>query len=138
MNIITSPHSLEHIPDFMGILRQVLPLLKKDGILCIETPNQESLVRRILGYKVRSDRFLGDLYPPTHIHAFCRRSYQAIAQMLDAQIIQCLTYSPGDPNWFSPLTYRRSGLVPLLQNLSAYIGMGLNIAVFLKYHSESN
>ena len=127
-------HTLEHIPDFMDVLRQALPLLKEDGVLCIETPNQESLVQRIRGYKVRDERFLADLYPPTHINAFCRRSYKAIANTLHLDVAQCLTYSPGDPKWFGRSGYksRYRGFKAVIHGLCTQAGMGLNIAVFLK------
>lgn len=127
-------HTLEHIPNFMDVLQQALPLLREDGVLCVETPNQESLINCIRGYKVRDERFLADLYPPTHINAFCRQSYEAVANTLRLDVAQCLTYSPGDPKWFGHSGYgngyRRFKVI--IHGLCARVGMGLNIAVFLK------
>jgi len=127
-------HTLEHIPNFMDVLQRALPLLREDGVLCIETPNQESLINRIHGYKVQDERFLADLYPPTHINAFCRQSYEAVANTLRLDFAQWLTYSPGDPKWFGRSGYgngyRRFKII--VHGLCARLGMGLNIAVFLK------
>lgn len=131
-------HSLEHIPNFMDILRRTLPLLKDDGILCIETPNQKSLKCALVGKRIRGNRYLGHLYPPTHIHAFSLRTYQAVGKALGLTMLRHITYSPADPNWVYTSLYTRRGLIPMIHRFSAQAGMGENIAVFFRKAPAAN
>lgn len=63
-DVITAFDLVEHLPNFMTSFKQFHKWLKKDGRLIIDTPNFDSLYR-----KISKDRWVGfDM--PYHIHLF--------------------------------------------------------------------
>lgn len=125
-------HVVEHIPDFMDTLDKIIPLLKIGGILCIETPNQAALSCYLRGRKIRHGRFLGHLYPPTHINAFTPATHRMIGRKWQMSIVRQSTYSPADPAWTFSSLYKKRGIVPLVHSISAKIGFGENLSTFFK------
>lgn len=125
-------HTLEHIPDFKSALLHAKYLLSAGGILCVETPNQEGLASVMNGKKVKDDRFLGALYPPTHINGFCKRTYLQLGNVLDMEMSKMYTYAPHDPDWVFASLYHGSPIKKLIHSCSAACGMGENIACFYR------
>jgi 2-polyprenyl-3-methyl-5-hydroxy-6-metoxy-1,4-benzoquinol methylase len=123
-------HVIEHVPDFFQLTSLALRYLKPNGILCIETPNQAGLKTLTVRHKVVDDRYVGHLYPPTHLNAFEKQTYRNLAKRFGRPLIKLTTYSPSDPRWVFTSQYHRTGLVPKLQALSAKIGFGENLAAF--------
>jgi hypothetical protein len=77
-----------------------------------------------------ADRFLGHLYPPTHVNAFEEKTFRYVARALEMRPRKIMTYSQASPDWtlgqyIGPRTKK------LFHNCSAQIGLGENIAAFL-------
>jgi len=66
--IITTSHVIEHVPDPVRFLREVIQLLKPSGKVIIVTPNLQSLGVRFFG----TDWYCWD--PPRHLVLFTPRS----------------------------------------------------------------
>jgi SAM-dependent methyltransferase len=67
-DVITTLHTVEHLPDPSGDLREMRRIAREGALLVVEVPNVHSL-----GSIVRRDRW-GQLKPPEHINFFHRRS----------------------------------------------------------------
>lgn len=63
-DIITMFDVIEHVPDPTGFVKEASRLLKKDGLLLINTPDAQSFWAKILGSKWQL------IMPPEHIHYF--------------------------------------------------------------------
>ncbi len=70
-------HVIEHIEKPREFISMVMTrYVSKEGVLFIETPNNESLVNTIKGNRLRDDRFCRGLYPPTHVCGFSPRAFR--------------------------------------------------------------
>jgi len=69
-DFITLIHVIEHLPDPKKILRQIISLLKPNGVLYIETPNIDS---RLYYSEGKNYTFLT---PPDHIYLFSPFAFQ--------------------------------------------------------------
>ena len=123
-------HVIEHIPDFLALSRSAARFLASDGVMCIECPNHVGVAALLSRRRLKDSRFLGNLYPPTHIHAFEPTTFRKLATSLDMKCINVLTYSQSDPNWFLPSHYSGARLKAAAQRLTAQMGRGGNIAAF--------
>lgn len=63
-DVVTMFDVIEHVPDPVGFVREATRILKKDGLLLINTPDAESLWARVLGSRWQL------IMPPEHIHYF--------------------------------------------------------------------
>ncbi len=63
-DVITMFDVLEHVPDPKAIIFEVRRILKKDGLLLVNTPDAESLLAKILGKNWHL------IMPPEHINYF--------------------------------------------------------------------
>jgi len=125
-------HVIEHVPDFMAIVRESITLLNKDGILCIEVPNQSSLASIFSRRKLVDGRCLATLYPPTHINAFEQRTIKRLGTESGLTLQKMLTYTTSDEDWFPPLMNQNKGMKTHVQKLIARLGYGGNISAFFK------
>jgi len=50
-NVVTMINLIEHLPNPMDTLREVNRVMKKDGLLFVETPNVDSIVPKLLGHR---------------------------------------------------------------------------------------
>lgn len=126
-DFIMMRHVIEHIPDFLGVLKSIVPLIAPNGVLWIESPNQSGLVSLLIRGHLIENRQLGNLYPATHIHAFEPKTYKLIANESGLECIKLITYSQSNPEWF-PSYHRQRGLKSVFHNAAARIGKGDNIA----------
>jgi hypothetical protein len=102
--------------------------LANDGIICIETPNNESLGCRKRGKIIREDRFCLELFPPTHVCGFTIISMRRLAKGLGLKEIFSTTYELDD-NWIYPPKYKK---ITVNNKIKSYLHLNENIAVFLK------
>jgi len=125
-------HVIEHVPDFLGVIDSARNQLKEGGVVCIETPNQAGLISLIKRKTLYNDRFLGHLYPPTHIHAFEPRTYRAIGEKSNMMPLAIKTYSPADPDWFFQSNYHESLIKKIVHKALTKFGFGENVCVFFQ------
>lgn len=112
-DFITASHVIEHFPDPFLFLWQVIPMLKSDGILFIETPNLKS---HLFNFERDTYTFLT---PPEHIYIL---SFVAIMKYLSSipykLIADSSTYSY--PEHFMSvlkhILFRRKGKPYVLHN----------------------
>ena len=123
-------YCIEHIPFFIDVIQNYLSLLSDNGVLCIETPNQDGLFLSLTRGSLTNDRFLRHLYPPTHVNGFEPKTYKMLAKKLGLNVEKIITYSNASPDWFP--NYQGSNLKRFAHNFSAMVGRGENIAAFLK------
>ncbi len=123
-------HVIEHVAEFVEFVRATSFLLQPDGVLCVECPNQASIDARLHRRTLREGRFLGNLYPPSHIHAFEPRTLYKLGGKLGLRCQLLMTYSRSDRDWFLPPFYEGSGVKALAQVLAASCRLGGNLAVF--------
>ena len=71
--LVTLLHSLEHVPDPVGALRQIRLLLASDGIVFIEVPHARSADMLFASQR----RAILDL--PVHLHHFTPRTLERVA-----------------------------------------------------------
>jgi len=69
-DIISLLGLIEHVPHPMELLYRSNELLKKDGLIIIQTPNSSSFLATILG------KFWPPFSPVEHIHLFSRKSLE--------------------------------------------------------------
>jgi SAM-dependent methyltransferase len=96
--------SLEHMPDVLGYLAGLRRLLKAEGIVLIEAPNQfEGLKERIKDalLAVLGDRLLPYLYaeaaPQFHLSFFTPRSLRRALEESGFEILESRSYLPWNP-----------------------------------------
>jgi 2-polyprenyl-3-methyl-5-hydroxy-6-metoxy-1,4-benzoquinol methylase len=125
-------HVLEHIPDFVSFVRKAAAVVSPGGVLWVECPNQSALSEWSKRSVVRGGRYLGALYPPTHIHAFEKRSFRILSKLIALECEAIITYAPSDPDWFPPYQYGGSWPKRILHRFGAWIGKGDHIAVIFR------
>lgn len=123
-------HVIEHIAEFVEFVRSTSLLLRPDGVLCVECPNQAGIDALLHRRRLKEGRFLGNLYPPSHIHAFEQRTLYKLGDKLGLRCKLLMTYSRSDREWFLPAYYQGSGVKALAQVVAASCGMGGNLAAF--------
>lgn len=133
VDFILIRHVLEHVPDFIELTKGFSKYLKKDGILCVEFPNQASLNSLLTRSKIKNGRFLGHVYPPTHIHGFEPKTLSYMSSEIGMKCKKVITYSPSDPTWSIASQYHKRGFIPMVHNLTSRFGFGENLAAFLSY-----
>lgn len=69
-DMVVALHVLEHVPDAADFVRQAWARVKPGGILALEVPHYDSIVRRIWG------RWWSAHEAPYHVHNFTRDSMQ--------------------------------------------------------------
>jgi hypothetical protein len=69
-DIITMLGLVEHVTDPYKLIKRSYQLLKKDGMLMIQTPNSTSLLAKTMG------KFWPPYSPIEHIHLFSRKSLE--------------------------------------------------------------
>ncbi len=67
-DIITLLGVVEHVVDPIRLIERIIPLLKKNGLLMIQTPNSSSVLARLMG------KYWPPYTPVEHIHLFSTKS----------------------------------------------------------------
>ena len=89
-DVITFWHTLEHLEEPGRAIEQAIRLLKKDGLLLLNSPNLASMVFRILG------RRWSWIYVPGHVQYFRVRPFSAWLETKGLQLraIETMTDAP--------------------------------------------
>lgn len=124
-------HVIEHIDKPMEYLHKILEYIGEEGVLCIETPNNENWDNLRNGNSIREDRFCRDLYPPTHVCGFAPKTFKIIGRNLNLEMIKLLTHNVSNLDWCYSLGEGEEK-TSLKNRFIEKIYLGGNIAVF--YH----
>ena len=84
-DVITLWDILEHFPDPSHQLQEILRLLKDDGIILMNAPNEEGLLRLLAGmiFRLSGEKIsypVRKLYHPFHIHYFTQETLKALLE----------------------------------------------------------
>ncbi len=85
-DVISLQQVIEHLVDPYLVLEKINKLLKKDGILCVSTPNIESWLSIVL-----KERF-NYLIPPEHILYFSPKTLEVLLEKAGFKVIRTTTY----------------------------------------------
>jgi SAM-dependent methyltransferase len=118
-------HVLEHVPDPIGLLRQIAPLLRPEGVLIIGVPDFGSPVRRLSGA-----RWSG-LQPGFHLSHFDRHTLRRVVERAGFQVLSLRHRSVGTAystlGEVSPTLFRNPlawGVLLMLDDLLDGVGAG--------------
>lgn len=119
-------HNMEHVLDPRGILRQCRSLLKEDGLLLLEVPNQfyalKDKVKRLMYFFMgsRARRYLfTEVAPEFHTYFFDPHSIRKVLASEGFEILEFRTYLRGHPTyltnplagWLQEAVYAIGGLL---------------------------
>lgn len=102
-DVITLWDALEHLMDPLGMLRRAFTLLKADGILMIETPNERGISARLRG----ADWWV--FGPTDHLVMFSPETLSDLVRKADGRVVYMETRelcSWNDPGNTRPLPWR--------------------------------
>ena len=89
---------IEHIDTPKEYLENIIQdYLAENGVICVETPNNNCITDILTGRKIRDDRFCRDLYPPTHVCGFTPKTWKKWSGL---NVVYMTTSSWQDINWF--------------------------------------
>ena len=127
-DVIQAKQVLEHIPEPKEFLLEVQRILKKDGVLMLDVPNQEGLIQKLkIILNLKSEEY-GFLQPMRHIFAYNKESLNFILKKIGLKIIFCQTSWPGDPVDY-PL-YKQKVIQKIMFKFAASINMGSVLVVY--------
>jgi SAM-dependent methyltransferase len=84
-DVVTMLDVIEHLNDPMAELRETRRVLRPGGIICVETPNWDSIYRRVLG------RRWAALQPRLHLLYFDRTTLREALSRAGFQVVRSLT-----------------------------------------------
>ncbi len=88
IDVITLFDVLEHVPDMHGFMLSVKRLLKKDGLLVLQSPNFQSLMVRLTGTNWNW------LTPPDHVYHFTPTTIEMLLKEHRLDIKMLRTWEP--------------------------------------------
>jgi len=107
-DLIKAMHVLEHSRDPLGMLRAIFRVLRYNGFLIIDVPNQRSKIARIkifLRYFGINRESYGYLQPPIHLFAFDAITLTKTLEKEGFEVLKVVYTFPGDQLYF-PITAR--------------------------------
>lgn len=79
---------VEHIPDPLSLIKELLKRLTKEGMIVLSFPNADSIYRKIFG------RYWINWHVPYHLHYFNKRSIKALCKKEEWQPLKQKTITP--------------------------------------------
>lgn len=121
-------HVVEHVPDPIGLLRDVARILRPGGVALIAVPNARGLiytayniVHRMRGTYGRT-AFSCSLFPPSHLTAYTPSSLPALIDRAGLTLQTLVVSGKGDPEHYPMKTWRGAGRAPTLQHAVEWVG----------------
>ena len=96
-DVINITHVIEHLEKPFELIKNCFKLLEPGGILIIETPNFQSLDRKITGLFNRGS--WGGFHYPRHWYLFCEETVKKLALKISGLEIVKITYFPTPTTW---------------------------------------
>ena len=129
-DLIQMKQVLEHIPDPKEFLSRVRSLLKFNGILMIDVPNQSGIIPRLkISLNLIKNEY-GFVQPPVHLFAYTQQSLSSLLQRVGFEVIWIGQSWPGDPV-FCPIL-RQKIIDKVIFRLSGMIKMGSILVAYAK------
>ncbi len=132
-DVVYISHVLEHLHDPRDTLECVHSLIKDDGLLVVQVPNEFEDLLFILFGRSMKNRFRRDGLPTDHLYFFTPQTIGHLLEGAGFQVIQMSTWA-----WRNQRNLLRSRfaggylLKVIIFSLGGFIGRGPNIEVFAK------
>ena len=135
-DIVKAMHVLEHSRDPSGLLRDIFRVLRCDGFLIIDVPNQRSKIAKLkilLRYLSIKRESYGYLQPPIHLYAFNTVTLTKMLEKEGFEVMKVVYTFPGDQLYF-PITarYYSSLRGKITKHLYWLFGYGSYISIYAK------
>lgn len=129
-DLIQMKEVLEHLPNPKESLIRVRSILKKNGILMIDVPNQNGIIPKIKrSLKFRKNEW-GFVQPPVHLFAYEEKSLRNILEAAGFEVIWIGQSVPGDPVFYPIL--KQNIAYKIIFKLSYVIRMGSILVAYAK------
>lgn len=124
-------HVVEHIENPLEFVMSYIDYVNENGgILGIETPNSEDIKDNIINRnKIREDRYMRDLYPPTHVCGYGKKTFEQLEKILRSKgfrLEKIYTYDCRNRDWFID----NGKVMNVPRRMSEKLGLGANLAAF--------
>lgn len=124
-DFILMRHVIEHVDNPEELLRMVSETYcNKNGIICIETPNNECISNIIKGRRIHNGVYCKDLYPPVHLCGFTPRTFKRWKAI---EPVKILTHNVYDKRWYYRVQNKN-----LKQKILTHISFSNNVVAFIK------
>lgn len=101
--------------------------LQSNGVICIETPNNNGIIDILIGNRIKDYRFYKELYPPTHVVGFSAKTFK---YMSNYEIVYSTTYGHNDSMWYFDVDRKKEH--PLVNYILTKLSLNTNIFVIMK------
>lgn len=130
---------LEHVYDPKFLLGEANRIMKEGSILCIETPNEESLVK-VIGdfyFRIRGGKYstrLSPFYKPFHVYGFSKKTLSNMIKKRGFDILE-VNVTPGKndfPSSASCIKKLEKGIRGMVVFIGGVVGMGQVLTLFAR------
>lgn len=126
-------HVIEHISDPKSYLQTIMKWLSTNGILCVETPNNDSWLLKMKGRHIndiKEDVFVRELYPPVHVCGFTPGSMRKIGGVCGMNLMRLETYDHRNLDYVYKKDAAGNGRISIYSRIFEKLHMGPGIAAF--------
>lgn len=132
-DVVFSNACLQWVPDHPSLLRELMRLLKKGGVLAVQVPmNYDEPIHRIIGETIRSEKWRGRIGEPRIFHTLSPEAYYDLLSALTPE------FSLWETVYFHRMRshadilewYGGTGLRPYLDRLSPEEGEAFQRDIF--------
>lgn len=124
-------HVIEHVDEPEELLRNIgEKYINKNGVICIETPNNDCISNIIKGRKIHDGIYCKDLYPPVHVCGFTPHTFKRWKLI---EPIKILTHNLYDEKWYYVVENKT-----FKQKILTHIPFSNNVVAFIKISKTSN
>lgn len=121
-------HVVEHIPNSGDYINSIADrFLAPNGVICIETPNNDHLGAIKRKNTITNGNYCRELYPPSHICGYTAKAFKVFAKRNGFNILKMTSYGESD-DWCYPSKGKKDSTK---ENIRNKMNLSLNLAVFL-------
>lgn len=126
-------HVIEHIENPVEYMKHIMGWLSPKGVLCIETPNNDSWLHKIKGRHINDitkEIYVRELYPPVHVCGFTPKSLKKIGGVCGLKTLHIETYDNRNLDFVYQKDIGSDRHIPSYARIFEKIKMGPNISAF--------
>jgi len=134
---VTMVHVLEHVPDPIGLLRELQRIVRPGGVVSVAVPHPRALVHdaynlfhRLRG-RYAKDKYACGLYPPDHLYSFTRTALTTAMRTSGFTVVRTEVTGKGDPEHYPMVSWRGAGRAPAVERSLEWLGRRIGRASIL-------